>query len=221
LITVASFYCKREEEFPDAVDYIPLLRLLQASCDRFGHRHVVISDAPVEGFETFVSPLPSDLMLAIMYGQRDWIARGDWKDEMVMVGADCLVGRDLRQAFTPGWDVCVTNRPHRKWPINTGAIYVKGGARLKLASMWARAAAAVNGEWGDDQVQVAMQFAPVPTTHLPAVRQDLTVQFSPMSTHNHSPKRLDDASSAFVIHFKGPRKSFMADWAKRHMDIAA
>jgi hypothetical protein len=32
---------------------------------------------------------------------------------------------------------------------------------------------------------------------------------------------LDDASSAFVIHFKGPRKSFMADWAKRHMDIAA
>jgi hypothetical protein len=221
MVTVASFYCDRREDYPDAVDYIPLLGLLQASCDKFGHRHVVISDKQVSGFETHVVPLPRDLMLAILFGQRDWIARGCWQGHTVMVGADCLINRDLNQAFTPGWDICITTRKHRRWPVNTGAIYLKGGMAIQASNCWAKAAALCNGEWGDDQAQIATQFAPIPETHRVEQRGFMYVSFASMKTHNDSPKHVTDDSDAFVVHFKGKRKSFMADWAKQHLGIAA
>jgi hypothetical protein len=41
---VASFFAPRPEH-PRWRDYLPSLRLLQASCDRLGLTHVIIGDA--------------------------------------------------------------------------------------------------------------------------------------------------------------------------------
>jgi hypothetical protein len=220
MVTVASFYCDRRADYPDAADYLPLLGLLQASCDRLGHRHVVLSDAPVPGFETFVTPLPRSLMPATLMAHRDWIARGDWKGGTALVGADCLIGRNLTDAFDGTFDLLFTSRAHRQWPINTGLILVAEGVRIKASQAWARAAADCTDEWGDDQVRIAQMFGPVPEAHGVYERRGLRVKFAPLSSHNFTPKALDVASDAFVVHFKGPRKAMMAPWAAKHLGIA-
>jgi hypothetical protein len=43
-LTVCSFYVDRREDYPKAVDYIPLLLALNHSCHRLGFEHVVLSD---------------------------------------------------------------------------------------------------------------------------------------------------------------------------------
>lgn len=221
MVTVASFYVRRPEDYPKAPDYIPLLKVLQASCDKFGHRHVVLSDEQVPGFETHVAPLPRALMPAIHFAQRDWVANGNWKGVTVLVGADCLVNKSLSRAMQSGVDMIVTSRAHRKWPINTGAIFVREEARLAVALLQARVAEKTGPEWGDDQVQLAAALAPMPPVHCITGRAGLNVQFAPLSTHNDTPKSVDHPSSAYVVHFKGPRKHMMAPWAAKHLGIAA
>jgi hypothetical protein len=221
MVTVASFYCDRREDYPDAADYLPLLGLLQRSCDRLGHRHVVLSDAEVPGFETFVTPLPRALMPATLMAHRDWIARGDWTGGTALVGADCLIGRNLAEVFDGSFDLLFTSRPHRRWPINTGLICVAESARIPASVAWARAAAACIDEWGDDQVQIAAMVGPVPAEHCTVERHGMQVKFVPLATHNFTPKAPAVPSEAFVVHFKGPRKHMMASWAQQHLGIAA
>lgn len=221
MVTVASFWCDRREDYPDAADYMPLLALLDKSCARLGLRHVVLSDAPVPGFETFVTPLPRALMPATLFAHRDWIARGDWSGGTALVGADCLIGRDLRECFDGSFDLLFTSREHRRWPINTGLVCVTEAARTKAAQAWARAAADCTEEWGDDQVQIARMVGPVPAEHGVYERRGMRVRFAPLATHNFTPKRPEIASDAFVVHFKGPRKGMMAGWAAQHLGIAA
>lgn len=43
-LIVCSFYVDRREDYPDAVDYIPLLLALNRSCHRLGFDHIVLSD---------------------------------------------------------------------------------------------------------------------------------------------------------------------------------
>jgi hypothetical protein len=87
-VIVASFYAPRPEH-PRWRDYLPSLALLQRSCDRLGLRHVIIGDAPVDGFDVFETTLPRDLMPAILKGQADAIEF--FKDDLLLVGADCVV----------------------------------------------------------------------------------------------------------------------------------
>jgi hypothetical protein len=222
MVTVASFWCDRRDDYPDAPDYLPLLALLQKSCDRFGLRHVVLSDALVPGFETFVSPMPRALMPATLFAHRAWIAGGDWKEGTALVGADCLIGRDLRECFDGSFDLLFTSRPgHRRWPINTGLICVTEEARIRAAHAWARAAADCTAEWGNDQVQIARMVEPIPEDHGIVERRGMRVKFAPLATHNFTPKRPEIASDAFVVHFKGPRKAMMGPWAQQHLEIVA
>lgn len=44
MLTVCSFYVDRRAEYPDAVDYVPLLLALNRSCHRLGFEHIVLSD---------------------------------------------------------------------------------------------------------------------------------------------------------------------------------
>lgn len=219
---VASFYAPRPEH-PRWRDYLPSLALLQASCDRLGLRHVVLGDAPVDGFEVFLErDLPRALMPAVLAAQEAGIRCLD--DDLLLVGADCVIAREPREPLD-GADMAVTLGDFWDCPLNTGAIWVKREARGAAADLWARAAAGMGGEWGDDQLALAMQVSPLPDLRrLPAVenRRGLQVRFLRAEEWNLAPDREDhDCSGAAVLHFRGARKEWSGRWCRRFLGFGA
>ncbi len=204
-LTVASFYAPRYEKWPGC-DYDRLLMLLDTSCRRFGLRHIVISDQPRPApLGTAVFDLPENLMQAILDGQRQFLAAA--KGPVLLVGADCLLARD------PGpfleWLLTITVGPFSDCEMNTGAIWCVDGPRC--APLWQAALDLKPVEWGDDQraLYAALRASGVPIT---------TVR---CEDHNWAPESVDDeAGMPTVVHFRGRRKAWMADWASKHLGIA-
>lgn len=200
---VASFYAYRYDKW--GVDYIPLLQLLDASCARFGLRHVVIGDEPVPGLDTAVYALPRELMTAILDGQRQFLA--DAREPVLLVGADCLLARDPRPVLAG--DMTVTIGPFADCEMNTGAIWCADGRRC--APVWQAALDRNPLLWGEDQTSL---YASIEAS-------DLDVTKVRCETHNWAPDTLsDDAGKPTVVHFRGKRKTWMAQWAERHLGLA-
>ena len=140
---VASFFAPREDRW--GVDYIPLLRLLDASCRRFGLDHVCISDRDLKAVDTLVCKLPNNLMLALLDGQRQCL---EWAQEPILfVGADCLIAKDPRTIN--GGDLTITIGPFADCEMNTGAIWCHNPARC--VPIWRAAVDSKPTEWGEDQ----------------------------------------------------------------------
>lgn len=231
MITVASFYARRPAQYPDAPDYRPYLDLLTRSCQRLGLYHICITDAataPSLPCATHTCDLPENLMLAFYRGWHSLlcsVSHGDF----ILVGADCLLNRDPTPLFAEGgFDLAVTARQSR--PLNLGALYVSDAGRLHVADLLVRGAAALgpNPVWGQDQEVMHDLLAPVPSIaadappghYIEGLRFGCRVRFLPMMSHNFPPARAEQPSDAVVVHFKGPRKNFMADWAARHLALA-
>jgi len=203
---IASFFAPREDRW--GCDYDALLMLLDASCRRFGLRHIVISDSERPApLETARFDLPSNLMQALLDGQRQFLAATP--GPVLLVGADCLLTRDPRP-YLAG-DITITTSPtFSDCEMNTGAIWCADGPAC--APVWEAAVDWRPTEWGDDQ-----------TSLYACVRASgLDVRRIRAEDGNWAPANVDDpAGMPVVVHFRGRRKAWMADWAERHLGLAA
>ncbi len=201
---VASIFAPRYEQWPGC-DYDALLQLLDVSCRRLGLRHVVISDATRPGLETAVFDLPQDLMPMLLDGQRQFLAATP--GPVLLVGADCLLTADPRPVLSG--DLTITIGPFLDCAMNTGAIWCADGPTA--APVWQSALDRRPDAWGDDQRAL---YAAV-------LASGLVVTDVRCEDHNWAPDdAFDTAGMPTVVHFRGPRKSWMADWARRHMGLA-
>jgi hypothetical protein len=221
-LIVASFYVDRRSDYPDAVDYIPLVRALHRSCGRVGLQHVVLTDyatAPAieaAGVGAWRMDLPRNLMRALTEAQALWLETSVHGDTL-FTGADCLVARDFREHLPPA-DLSIILRPgHRKHRINNGFMVVPAASRSKVAPLFRRIADDCGEVMCDDMVAVERALSPMPDDYGVAERAGLTVNFLPMNVWNGGPKSADDpATGAHVLHFRGrARKAVMLDWAAR------
>jgi len=121
---VCSFWVHRPADFPDAADYIGMLKILDRSCRAAGMRHVVLTDFKSsqmlpEGLEFFAAQLPRNLLQATTAAQAEWVRATRYPDDdTVFVGADCLVLHDFRPFLRPA-DLSICTFPHRKlWIMN-------------------------------------------------------------------------------------------------------
>jgi len=226
-LNVCSFFVYRPNENPRNHDYLPMLRLLQKSCDALDLRHVVLTDQATanelrpEGFETFAAILPVSLMQACTEIQALWLEQGDWQGaDTITVGADCLILRNPDKHFpaSSDADLCVTLRPgHDRYPINTGAILYRSIARGRLATIFRGIAESTGTRWCDDQRAIEQALSPMPDRHIFAERQGVQVAFLPMFVHNQSPTSVrDPARAACVLHFRGKNRKYMTEWAAIH-----
>ncbi len=202
---VASVFAPRAGENRWGADYDALLMLLDASCRRLGLRHVVISDAPRPApLDTAVFDLPDNLMALLLDAQRQFLAVTP--GPVLLVGADCLVTRDPRPFLHAA--LTVTIGPFSDCPMNTGAIWCSDGPTC--APIWAEALKRWPRRWGQDQTALwdAIQASQLPRDEMRA------------EIHNWAPEHVDDpAGRPTVVHFRGRRKAFMADWARRHLGL--
>lgn len=229
---IVSFYAPRPDH-PYFQDYTPFLHILAESCRRFGHRHIIITDDPVLGRlpdcpgnaehgigEGFMVDLPHDLMQAILAGQLAYLKSPLAAEDTVLLGADCVLARDPREVFKQDFDIAFTTGNFSDCILNTGAIYIRGGA--PVAGIWERALVGMGTEWGDDQLAVAAIVEPTlePSVTLGPGPIYLSTRFLPVDPYNLAPEYPgDDCRRGYVLHFRGPRKRWMHDYCAHWLDI--
>ena len=163
-----------------------------------------ISDRDLKAVDTLVCKLPNNLMLALLDGQRQCL---EWAQEPILfVGADCLIAKDPRTIN--GGDLTITIGPFADCEMNTGAIWCHNPARC--VPIWRAAVDSKPTEWGEDQ-----------TALYEAVKASgASVNRVPCESHNWAPDNEDDsASMPTEVHFRGNRKRYMAQRARRWMDL--
>lgn len=204
---VASIFAPRLKEDRWGCDYDRLLMLLESSCRKFGLRHVVISDSPrPQPLVTKEYELPEKLMQLLLDGQRQLLAESD--EEVLLVGADCLVGQDPRNLFLS--DITITvDASFSDCYMNTGAIWCRNGKQC--APVWEAALAKKPVQWGQDQVAL----------YTAILESDLEVVEISCNEHNRAPDYRLDPRISTVVHFRGRRKSFMEEWAKNYLGVEA
>lgn len=223
-LTVCSFYVDRRVDYPDAVDYIPLLKALDRSCERIGVSHIVLTDfqtvphlldAELRSYSA--SALPQNLMRALTQAQALWLEIAPPELDILLTGADCLVLRDFRDHL-PVSDLSIILRPgHKLHRVNNGFMFVPAASREKVAPLFRQIADSTGPSMCDDMIAVERALAPMPDDYCLTERAGLTVNFLPMDVWNGGPKRVDDAAErSHVLHFRGRhRKTIMLDWAAR------
>ncbi len=227
MLTVCSFWVHRPDDYPDAPDYVPLLKALDRSCERFGLNHVVLTDfrtmdRVLDEVDAVASPfrLPRNLMRALTEAQAQCLEHPlSGQGDTLFVGADCLIRRDFCGHLPPA-DLSIILRPgHKRHRINNGFMHVPATSRAKVAVLFRQIADSTGETMCDDMVAVERALAPMPLDYGLQERAGLTVNFLPMGIWNAGPKRADDpAEAAFVLHFRGKaRKVIMLDWAARWM----
>lgn len=196
------------------MDYRPLLELQKKTVERFGHRHIVVTDAPsLPGFNIMkVDPLPESLMKAILVGQLAYLESWSGKHPVVLVDADCLVARNLADAFSQNlFDLGLTNRENDKAPINNGAMYISAGNKPGILAFYRKALSLCLDHWGGDQEAISQAAAPVPKDHIIEQREGLRISFLSMKTHSVVPTMpgIRHKKNPFIVHFKG---TFAKHW---------
>lgn len=228
MLDVVTVFAPRDE-YPHWRYYLPMLELQRRTAEKFGHRHIVVTD--VQGLREFgdqrgiiVADLPQSLMHLQLAGQIAYLALWSGEYPAVLVDADCLIGRDLQPAFDGArFDLGLTSRDDPRCAINNGAMYVVPGGKAAVLGFF-RAAYELCGEhWGGDQEAISQAAAPVPVPRegrpKVALRHGARVAFLSMRFFNCTP-RMEGAEHAtskpFVIHFKGEeRKPWMRTYAER------
>ncbi len=220
---VVSYWVHRPKDFPDAPDYLSMLKALDRSCRRLGLAHVVVTDQTTKPFlgngdiTAFATDLPRNLMKATTEAHARWLEhdhRGPV--DTLFVGADCLVQKDPR-GHIPEGDLAIVLRPgHKRHRINNGFMYIPDASRKKVAPLYRRIANNCGGVMCDDMVAVEEVLKPMPFEYGPCERAGLKINFVPMNVWNGGPRRVEKSSSAYVLHFRGhQRKGIMLDWAAR------
>ncbi len=181
------------------------------SCRRYKVRQVVLTDRGVtfpRGIDPFWADLPHALMPATIAAQLAYLESASFNADTILVGADCILGRDPRPVFDGTFDLGVTTHPFHDCILNTGAIFVPLYAKPLVARFWREALARCGEVWGDDQLSLAAAIRPT-LKHGIEMRDDVRVAFFPAETHNWAPDDVKQRIAPFVIHFRGGRKKYM------------
>jgi len=215
-VNIVSFLAPRPDH-PFFQDYTPFLDILRASCERFGYRHIVITD-DASITDGFLLTLPHNLMKATIQGQLVYLnSQYLAKEDTVFVGADCVLARDPAEVFKHEFDIAFTTGPFSDCILNTGAIYIRGGADVR--HIWARALAGMGEEWGDDQKAIAAVVHPTIEPCIVA-GDGVTIRFLPVDPYNLAPEYPDDdCTRGVILHFRGPRKAWMKDYCAKWLGI--
>lgn len=214
-MNIVSFYAPRRDH-PLFQDYTPFLQILGQSCRRYGHRHIVITDDP-EIEDGFLAEMPDNLMQAIIAGQLAYLKSPLAQEDTVFVGADCVLARDVAEVFGQEFDIAFTTGPFRDCILNTGAIYIRGGAPVSY--IWERALSGMGEVWGDDQLALAAVVNPTLEPSV-TVGPGPTIRFLPVDPYNLAPEYPgDDCTRGYVLHFRGPRKGWMQDYCAYWLGI--
>jgi hypothetical protein len=215
-MNVVSFYAPRPEH-PRAWDYLPMLALLEESCKRYGHRHIVLSDADLPGFDVFRCQLQRELMPATLEAQLQYLIAHD--EPTLMTGADCVLGMDPAAVFERTFDVAMTTDRFPGFCLNTGAMFIKD---CGLAAAFRDQALRMCGNtWGDDQIALEKAFGATPEPSVRATPEGRVIECLPMFPYHYAPRNVDSFKDAYVVHFRGQRKVFMAEYCKRHLKLVA
>jgi uncharacterized Rossmann fold enzyme len=220
---IVSFMAPRRDH-PFYQDYSPFLNILRASCEKFGHRHIVITDDASVGRDddAFVTPLPDNLMRAILAGQLAYLQSALAKEDTVLLGADCALARDPAEVFKQEFDIAFTTGPFTDCILNTGAIYIRGGSGV--AYIWERALGSMrlDAEWGDDQKALAAVVHPTLEPSVTVGNGGPIIRFLPVDPFNLAPEYPgDDCTRGTVLHFRGPRKDWMMDYCADWLGIGS
>jgi len=226
--TVCSFWVHRPADFPDAADYIGMLKLLDASCRAVGMRHVVLTDGLSSqmlpaGMEFFAHPLPQNLLQATTAAQAEWIRASRYPaEDTVFVGADCLVLHDFRPFLRPA-DLSICTFVHPRLWIMNGFLHVPAASREKVVSIFAKVARgtrALPAKTCDDMMSWERVLSPRPKElcGLPYERRGVTVRFLAEPLWNERPLSADEPyADVHVLHFRGKaQKPMFFDWVARH-----
>lgn len=225
-MNVVSFYAPRPDH-PFFRDYTPFLDLLRLSCERFGHRHIVLTDDPSVGDDAYVTELPHSLMRATVAAQLAYLEDLQFANTpTLLTGADCVLARDPNQLWRDlfpknalvlppmsVWDADITITIDDRFVdcrMNCGAIFIRQPA--KLAPVWRKAMEQCGDDWGDDQTSVYSAIL--------AFRDDLVVQEVPCDPFNLAPEHPgDDCRRGTVLHFRGPRKDWMVPYCHHWLGL--
>ncbi len=133
-ITVCSFWVARPDEFPNAPDYLPMLKILDTSCRQFGFDHIVLCDKSTAArihhvdLTPFAVVLPNNLMQASTEAHAQAM-EGNIDGDLLFVGADCLIRRDFRHQLPRGDVAIAYMKDHKRWRMMNGFIYVPAASR--------------------------------------------------------------------------------------------
>lgn len=222
---VVSLWVHRPEEFPAAADYPAMLKILERSCRRLGLQHFCLTDRKTRESPLWpvgVTPwagihVPEPLMNACTELQALWMnSVHAAHHDTLFVGADCIMKR--KPVYPETVDMAVTYRMAEvKYPINTGAVFVRSRAQRPAAKFFRRVAARCGPVWCDDQRAVRAELEPMPRKHGEYWRADMRVGFMPMVPYNVLPRNEHDAGgNAYMVHFRGrKRKTLLFNWAQR------
>lgn len=222
MLEVVTVWAPRpqHEKWREGNVYLELLSLQRQTCQRQQHRHVVVTDTELSGYETIRAELPEPLLHAIISGQIAFLEQWDDAQPVVLLDIDCLVVRDLNKAFDGTWDVGLTIREHPTQPIQNGAMYFAPGARKAGLKMLRRTLELCEHWWGSDQEALAKAVAPVPRIRRIEERFGARFCFLPCEYYNRSAKHgvphPEDRGKRFIFHFKGEAKQHAARAASRH-----
>lgn len=194
--------------------YLQLMDLQRRSCERFGHRHRVVSDQDLPAFDVIKAELPEKFSFAMVAGQIAALEQWDNKDHLVLADCDVVIARDLAGAFGDGFDIGLTSRIEPDSPINNGVMYVSAGAREAALKFFRAAYELCQGHWGGDQQAVSKAAAPVHENG-DWMRQGARIRFLPCKRFNMTPgvNGIAGKGNPFAVHFKGKRKHQMQAFA--------
>jgi hypothetical protein len=212
-----------------------MLKILDASCRRFGFDHVVLTDHATKplipvGMGVFAFDLPQSLMKATTEAHARWLE--DWRLDVdtIFVGADCIIRRDFRHQM-PAGDIAIAYMlRHKKWRMQNGFMYVPRASRTKVAPVLRAVANDTSEVVCDDMLALERALLPMPPEYGVQRRQGIDVNFLPLPVWNCCVKRADNpAQQANVMHFMGgwrvkggqvitepEGKGLFFAWAKRH-----
>lgn len=220
MVEVVTVWSPRPNHEKWRDDYIDLLHLQRKTALRFRHRHTVMTDAWIHGFDTIHVPLPESVMQAMIVGVIERLKRaGD--DDLLFLDVDALVGREVDKAFDRSFDIGLTRRPNDIAPINNGAMYVDASAVEKVIPFFEHALELCGDHWGADQEAISAAASPVPEVEGVEVRDGVRFAFLSMLTHNCIPKAEGQPhkSSPYVVHFKGGTKPWAQTYARKYLGL--
>jgi hypothetical protein len=199
--------------------YMDCLNILNQSCQRLNMEIEVLTELGLNcELSMQISELNEDLMIAVLESQRDAIAKQT--GPIALCGIDCVFLSRPDHGLD-NCDLMVTTHNFKDCRLNTGLI-MSAGPQNKI--IWDTAIDFLKKSrrirWGDDQKALlhALGNLPIVTQRKIVKRGELTIAVEPCTLWNWAPENIsDDANKPIMLHFRGPRKSWIKDWWNNNM----